>query len=718
MHSHAEANLAQAASRADARVFQSDPLARGVVGALLRLLMAATLAGVPRVCWSQSESEQQATGLDPVLVQGNYDQGIGSTESASSGAVTSLLIKNRPTLRPAEVLEFIPGMIVTQHSGEGKANQYFLRGFNLDHGTDFASFVDGMPVNMPSHAHGQGYTDLNWLIPELVSRISYRKGPYFAEEGDFASVGSARIGLVDTLPSGIASISVGQGGYLRALLARSVALANGNLLYALEAGRNNGPWESPDRLRRLNGVLRWSEGDAQHRQSITAMAYSSKWQATDQIPQRAVDAGLISRFGYIDSTDGGTTQRFSLSYALERRNTHGATQFNAFAIQSRFDLSSNFTYWLDDPINGDQFQQSERRKVLGANLKHSLNTPFAGHSSITTFGVQLRRDRLDPVGLYTSSAGSRTSVLQESQVSQISAAAFAENLTQWTGWLNSVLGLRADRVAFDVSSSIPQNSGKAQAALVSPKVSVIFGPWARTEFFANYGSGFHSNDARGAVASVSPRELIPIESVRPLVRSRGAELGARTEAIRGLQSSLAVWQLNLDSELVFVGDAGDTAPSRASRRTGIEWNNHYIARPWLLIDADLAMSRARYTEPDPSGQFIPGSIGTVVSLGVSLIDLGRWSGQFQVRHFGPRPLTEDNTQRSESTTLANLRIGYALRPDFRIALDVFNLFDRKASDIDYYYTSRLPGEPAAGIGDRHFHPVVPRTLRLTATATF
>jgi outer membrane receptor protein involved in Fe transport len=263
-----------------------------------------------------------------------------------------------------------------------------------------------------------------------------------------------------------------------------------------------------------------------------------------------------------------------------------------------------------------------------------------------------------------------------------------------------------------------KSGGKARAGLGSPKRSLIFGPWAKTEYFLNAGTGYHSNAARGATATLAPREGTPVDPVKPLVRSRGGELGIRTEAIPGLQSSLALWQLNLDSELVFSGDAGDTQASRASRRTGIEWNNHFIARPWLLLDADIAISRARYTEFDPAGAFIPGSIDTVVALGATVTEWGPWFGQFQMRYFGPRPLIEDNSQRSKATTLAYLRLGYKATPKLRLALDVFNLFDRKAIDIDYYYTSRLAGEPAAGVDDVHLHPVEPRRLRLTLTASF
>jgi hypothetical protein len=683
---------------------------------------AAQLADAPAV----SVAAQQ---LAPVLVQGNYLNSVGSTDAASAGTVSAKLIESRPTLRPAELLEFIPGVIVTQHSGDGKANQYFLRGFNLDHGTDFATFVDGMPVNMPTHAHGHGYSDLNWLIPELVERIRYRKGPYHAEEGDFASAGSARFGLFDVLPRGQASLTLGANGYRRGLLADSTAWAGADLLYAIELARNDGPWDNPEKFHRANGVLRLSFGDAASRQSITAMAYGAGWNATDQIPLRAVQSGTLGRFGTIDPSDGGRTARYSLSYRMDRTDRDGALRVDAFAIQSRLDLYSNFTYQLEHPadlgpalnpggIDGDQFEQAEVRRVFGLQASRSWNLALAGRETTHTVGVQVRHDRIDPVGLYATVERRRAATTQESRVRQTGAALWAESSTQWTPWLRSVVGLRADRFDFAMSSSIAANSGKARATLVSPKATLVFGPWARTEYFVNYGQGFHSNDARGATATVTPKEGLPTQPVTPLVRSRGAELGLRTEIVPGLQSSLALWRLDLDSELVFSGDAGDTEPSRASRRYGVEWNNHYAANPWLLLDADIAVSRSRYTDAEPSGPRIPGAIETVASIGATVHDHGRWSGPLQWRYFGPRALTEDGSRRSQGTTLTYLRVGYRFTQDVRVALDVFNLFDRGGNDIDYYYASRLRGEPPGGVEDLHFHPVEPRSVRLTLTAAF
>ena len=655
--------------------------------------------------------------LQPVTVIGNYDNAVGTSDAASQGVVTSNLINTRPALRTGELLEFVPGMIVSQHSGDGKANQYYLRGFNLDHGTDFATYVDEVPVNMRTHAHGQGYTDLNFLIPELVNRIEYKKGPYFADEGDFSSAGAAHIKLADQLPEGVASISLGSHGYQRAVLADSFAVGDGHLLYGLEVNRNNGPWDNPEDVKKYSGVLRYTGGTANDGYNLTAMAYHNQWSSTDQIPLRAVESGQIGRYGAIDNTDGGESSRYSLSYAMHTRNKDGSFEFNVYAIQSTLDLYSNFTYLLNNPLDGDQFNQNEHRKMAGFNLAKAWFTNVGGFDMQNKIGLQARYDDLSPVALYNTVARQRTSLIRSDEVKEVSAGIYAENSTQWLEKFRSVFGLRYDNYRFDVDSSIQGNSGKASDGITSPKLSLIFGPWAKTEYFVNYGSGFHSNDARGTTQTQLPSGGASTP-VTPLVKTRGSEVGLRTEIIPGLQSSLAIWQLNIDSELLFVGDAGETEPSRASKRHGIELNNHYIANDWLLFDLDLAASSARYTESDPVGNYIPGSVNKVASFGATVSNLGDWSGAFQLRYFGPRPLIEDNSVRSASTTIAYARVGYKINQKAKLSFDIFNLFNRQSSDIDYLYTSRLSGEAATGVDDIHFHPVEPRSARLTLIYNF
>lgn len=660
---------------------------------------------------------EESISLDNITVIGNYDNGVGTSDAASQGVVTRNLIESRPALRTGELLEFIPNLIVSQHSGNGKANQYYLRGFNLDHGTDFATFVDGVPVNMRTHAHGQGYTDLNFLIPELVSRIDYKKGPYFAEEGDFASAGAAHMQLLNRLPNGIASVTFGAYGYQRYLLANSSALADGNLLYGLEVNRNNGPWDNAENLKKLSGILRYSSGTQSDGFNITAMAYQNKWDATDQIPLRTVQSNAIDRFDTIDKTDGGESSRYSLSFARYQRDKESTFDFNVYALHSKLDLYSNFTYFLNNPTEGDQFNQNEHRTTMGFNVAKTWFTESFSLSMQNKIGLQTRYDDLSPVALFNTVATQRTSLIRSDEVKELSNGIFAENHTQWHEKFRSVLGLRYDQYHFDIDSSIAGNSGKEQDHITSPKLSLIFGPWAQTEFFINYGKGFHSNDARGTTQSALPNGD-PASPVTPLAASRGSEIGVRTEIIPNLQSSFALWQLNLDSELLYIGDAGETEPTRASKRKGVEWSNHYIANDWLLFDFDVALSQARYRQNDGSGKYIPGSLGRVISFGATFNNIDNWSGAIQIRHFGPRPLIEDNSVKSNSTTIAYARVGYQFNKKTKLTLDVFNLFNRKQSDIDYYYASRLNGEGIDGVEDKHFHPVEPINARLTLNYSF
>jgi len=619
-------------------------------------------------------------------------------------------------LRPGEMLEYVPGVIITQHSGDGKANQYFLRGFNLDHGTDFRTTVAGMPVNMPTHAHGQGYSDLNFLIPELVSRISYRKGPYFAEQGDFSSAGSANIDYYTELKQGIASVGVGGWGYARALAANSFELGAGHLLYGLEVLHNDGPWDNPENYRKLNGVLRYTQGSSADGFTVSGMAYQGKWNASDQIPQRAVDAGLISRFGAINPTDGGETERYSLS--LDRHKSLGNTdyQLNAYVIKSRLKLFSDFTFFLNDPVNGDQFLQFDDRTVLGINPNWTVTDQWGERQYINKFGLDLRHDNIN-VALQNTLARQILSTVRADKVGQTGLGLYFENTLQWTPTFRTVAGIREDFYFAKVDSDLAANSGSTNKHITSPKINFIFGPFNQTEFFLNYGQGFHSNDARGTTITLDPNTLTPAEKVPALVKTKGEEAGVRTEMVPGLQSSLSLWRLELASELVFAGDAGTTEASRPSLRRGIEWSNRYTPRPWLLLDVDLSASRANFTDSDPVGNYIPGAIDKVASVGLTLKDLGRWSLTGHMRYFGPRPLIEDNSQRSQSSINFSARASYRLDRRTKFHIDVLNLFNRQAADISYYYPSQLRGE-AGPVNDIHFHPAEPRNVRVSVVHYF
>jgi hypothetical protein len=655
--------------------------------------------------------------LEEIVVTAMRMPLVGAVSSASEGLVLPDQLENRPILRPAELLEAVPGLVVTQHSGDGKANQYFLRGFNLDHGTDFATAVDGIPVNLPTHAHGQGYTDLNFLIPELVDSIAYRKGTYYADEGNFAAAGAAHIEYKRRLEGPFVTVAAGENGYYRGVLGASPRVGPGDLLLAAEVFRNDGPWDVPQDYRKLGLLAKYSASGDRNAWNAEAMGYDGEWSSTDQVPLRAVQSGDIDRFGSVDPTTGGTTHRYSLSGGGWRQVGNGRVQAQAYAVDYSLQLVSNFTYALDRD-RGDQFEQYEDRRYYGGQLEYRTPSSHFDRPATMSVGLQIRHDDINPVALYRTEARQRHVTVREDDVRQSSYSVYASDEVQWTDWFRAELGLRYDDFHFDVASSLPENSGSARDSILSPKLALVFGPWAATEYFANIGRGFHSNDARGTTITVDPADGVsPAVAVDALVAALGYEVGLRTALIPGVQVAAALWRLELDSELVFSGDGGTTEPSRASEREGIEIGVFYAPLDWLILDADLAWTRARYTAPDPAGDRIPNAVERVASLGLSVNRDQGWFGGARVRHFGPAPLIEDGSARSNSTTIVSLEAGYHLAPRFSLVASVFNLLDAEHNDITYYYESQLPDE-AQPVMDYHFHPVEPRTLRLAATLQF
>ncbi|SDG44117.1 MULTISPECIES: TonB-dependent receptor [unclassified Duganella] len=654
--------------------------------------------------------------LQRVLVDGSRTNQLGVADAASAGTITQDELAARTVYRPGEVLEAVPGLVVSQHSGEGKANQFYLRGFNLDHGTDLRTSVDGMPVNQRSHAHGQGWTDLNFLIPELAVRLDYKKGPYSAEEGDFASAGTASVVYANRLLQGVASASAGQNGYGRALLADSIETQRGSLLYAVEALHNDGPFTNPDNYQKRNAVLRYSEGYANNGFNVSLMAYQADWNSTDQIPLRAVQDGQIGRNDAIDTTDGGKAHRYSLSGAWRRTAEDSSSKINAYIIANQLDLWSNFTYFMDDPEHGDQFAQPDKRVTSGLNASHSWHHHTETGNSDTTIGVQLQNDNIFN-GLLNTEARRTLSATRQDHIVESGAGLFIENSTRWYPALRTVAGMRVDGYRFDVRSDLAANSGKVNDHLLSPNLSVIYGPWQTAKVYANFGTGFHSNDARGATIAIDPKTGLVADKVTPLVRSRGMELGARTAWLPGLQTSLSLYRLDFDSELVYIGDAGATEAGPPSRRHGIEFSNYYKPLKWLSVDLDLAYARARSRGAVEEGRYIPGAIEGTGQLAVTVDDGGPYSASLKLRYFGPRPLIEDNSVRSRSSMTLNGRFGWKIRKDLALELEAFNITNRRDSAIDYYYASQLKGE-AAAVADIHFHPIESRSLRATLIKNF
>lgn len=647
---------------------------------------------------------------------------VGVASAGSEGAITAAQLAVRPVNRAAEVLETVPGMVISQHSGEGKANQYYLRGFNLDHGFDFGQTVAGIPVNMPTHAHAQGYADSNFLIPELVSGVQFRKGPYYAENGDFSSAGSANINYFNVLDRPVVTFTGGSFNYGRFLAAASPKVGRGNLLTAFEWERDNGPWVSPNNKDKFNGVVRYSQGDPRNGLSLTFLGFSNHWHSTDQIPQRAIDAGLITRFGFIEETDGGETARYAGVVDWQRSGANDSTRVTGFAQRYNVQLFHNFTYFLNDPDNGDQFEQFEERWTTGGKLTHRRLKRVRGMPTETLVGVDVRNDSVGgPLGLYRTVATSRISTVRADEADQTSVGFFGETEVEWGRKLRTTVGVRGDLYRWRVVSNNPLNSGSDASAIVNPKISTAFGPWGGTEFYANVGTGFHSNSALGILLNVDPVTGDSAAPAPAFARATGAELGMRTVAIRGLQTTITGWYLGFDSELIYVGDSGSTEEGPASRRSGIEITNYVYPNKWVALDLDLSFSRARFVGLPEGENFVPGALNRVISVGLGVnppagVAAGVF-GSIRLRHFGPRSLIEDNSERSRSTSILNGEVGYQLSPRARVRVDGFNLLDSKVSDIDYYFESRLRDEPAP-VMDRHFHAAIPRSARVALQVSF
>lgn len=659
--------------------------------------------------------------LDEVDVSGNAGgTSLGSSDAASAGSIDSTQIASQPLPRPAQVLENVPGLVVTQHSGDGKANQYFLRGYNLDHGTDFASHVDGVPVNMPSNAHGQGYTDLNFLIPELIDSIDYRKGPYYADNGDFAAAGSARIHYRDTLDHNLLQASTGSYGYNRLLAANSYSSSGPRLLTALELESDNGPWRTrPENLHKSNALLRLSGGDSGRGWSADGIAYNAHWDATDQIPLALIESGKLGRFDSLDPSDGGASSRGIISGEWHSRDDAGYATVSLYAEHYTLQLWSNFSFYELRPATGDQFEQEEQRNISGGSLVRGWNYSMLGHANTTEIGLQVRHDNID-VGLRDTQQRVPVAAVSQDSIGETAGAAYVQDTTWWSEHFHSLLGLRADCLALGNRASVtPANSGHASASLLSPKLSLVGGPWAKTEVYANAGRGFHSNDARGVLGHVDATTGNAAEPVPALVGANGAEVGFRSEAIPGLQSSLALWLLNSDSELVYVADAdiGSTQANAASRRFGVEWNNHWQPQNRnFRLDANLAWTHARYAGLQPNGEngnYIPNAVQAVGLLALTIPHAGAWEIGSVTRYIGAAPLTQDGSLRAPSAIVTHLQASRSVGKQLDFSLALLNVFDRRYNDIAYAQDYRLSPTNAVVPAGITVHPGEPREVRAT-----
>jgi TonB dependent receptor/TonB-dependent Receptor Plug Domain len=657
--------------------------------------------------------------LSEVVITAERRDLIGNASTASEGVVVNDELALTPAYRPGQMLETVPGLQVTSHSGEGKANQYLMRGYNLDHGTDLAVSVDGMPINSPTHAHGQGYADLNFMIPELATNIRYTKGTYYADQGDFSAVGSIHLSYLDRIPTE-ATVTIGSLGFQRVFSAGSLPIRGGDLLGALELQHYDGPWDSPDDQRKISTVLRYSNGDERNGMSLTGMFYHALWNATTDQPDRAVAAGLIGRFGTLDPSDGGKAQRASLSAQYHASLGEGLLDANAYTVNSQLTLWNDFTHFLVDPVNGDQEEQHENRVIVGGGVSYRL---AATANTELLSGAQVRYDINDVSRLPTRdrrvrvAADNPLSFSETDHVHLVNLSAYEQVTTHWTGWFRTVFGVREDYIHGIDSGTDPGSKG---ASIFQPKGSLIFTVAPTTEVYLSGGRGFHSDDLRGVTQATATGQA----GTLLIARQVGEELGLRQELLQGkITATLAVFNLDAASETTYNPDVGQDIAGPASRRYGYEVNLTYQALRWLEFYASYSGDHARFkTDFDDGtghiGRYLPNAPAATGSFNIYVKNLGPWSGGLEYRYLGREPLSADNVIQAGGYGECNGDARYGFGDHWTVGLGLYNILGSRANAAQFWYVDRLRGEPAGGVADVHMHPLEPRTVRLTLSKIF
>jgi outer membrane receptor protein involved in Fe transport len=641
---------------------------------------AMLVGGITVSCGSAMAAET----LEEVIVFGRGERLIGVAEAASEGAVGGADLSVRPLLRVAELLEVVPGLIAAQHSGSGKANQYFLRGFNLDHGTDFTTYIDDVPLNMRTHGHGQGYLDVNGLIPETIDRIDYRKGTYRADAGDFSMAGAAFMSTVKQIDSFVGA-ETGEYGWQRFAAGGTVPLGEGELTALGQWKTYDGPWEQPEDLEHESLWAKYSHPTSFGSLEASVSGYHAKWRPTEQIPEDLIGTDVCEdEFCSLDPTAVGETLRWIASFRLL------GDDWRATAYGQYYDwrMMSNPTYDF-------QIDQFDRRWIGGGRYERSFTINDA--LSLRA-GVEGRYDDIGNVGVAHTEAGNFLEYIGRHSVKESSAALYTEANWQPIERVRAFAGLRADYYDFEVRARMEDvPAGDADETLASPKLGLAFTATDQIELYANWGKGFHSNDARGIVA--------PEDPIKPLSAGRGKEVGARFEQ-GTFKISATYWWLDLDSELKFVGDSNSVEPGPATERRGYELTAFWRPTEWLALDAVWTKSHARYVD-NPDGPYVAGAVENAGEFGVALVQ-DRWEGGLRVRHLGEFPLVEDDSDRSDPETCVNVR--GAWKPgNFYLYAEVINVFDEKGKDMVYSYETNVPG--VGPLDGRVSRAEEPRTLR-------
>jgi len=705
--------------------------------------------------------------VSEVVVTASRVNLIGVAATASQGSVTQKELELRPVYRVGQLLEATPGLVVTIHSGEGKANQYLLRGFNLDHGTDIANFVDDMPINRPSNTHGQGYSDLNFELPEMAQGLDYTKGPYYASVGDFGAVASTHLKLANEIPDQL-SVTGGTLGVYNIFAGGTQRFSDDDrLVGGLYYGHVDGPFTPPEDFHKYAGEIRYSHGTANDGYSATVMYYKGNGLLTTDQPVTALQQGLIGRYGVLDPSDASSSERFSLSSHYATGGDGWNFNVSAYYIHSRMVLWNDFTHYLDDPVNGDQEEQDETRDTFGGQAALTLKQSFGEIDTSTVFGVQARHDAVwddrrhtkdrqvlnycsvenngalslseYPTGTTASVDGSvfytpaNRGNCQADLIHLLDLGGYVENTTHWTAWLRTIVGLRDEDYAADDTyegvTAIGLKDGdklEGNQSLLQPKGSLVVGPFYRTEVYLSAGRGFHSDDVRGVFGTV-PLEGIPGTAGRTplLAAANGYEVGVRTNVVPKLAIQVAIFQEDFKSELAYDADQGQDTASGPSRRQGIEFSAQYKPITWLEFNTDLAFSKARYQGDAATlasygitgGAFIANAPSFIGSFGI-LADHGPWFGGLQWRDLGPYPLTDGpQYPQDKGYSEFNADLGYRVNPHLTIEASGFNLLNSKADAAGYDYTYRLTPTSQAENGPT-YHPLEPISGQMKATWTF
>jgi outer membrane cobalamin receptor len=601
----------------------------------------------------------------------------------------------RPQGRPADVLRLVPGLVISQHQGGGKAEQYFLRGFDADHGTDVALFIDGLPVNFRSHAHGQGYADLHFLIPETVQRLDGFKGPYFVEFGDFATAGAFNFVLRDTVEENYAEAAGGSFGTQRYLTLLSPTRDALKTLVAIEYYRSDGPFTHPNGYERLNLLAKGTATIAENMDlAIWGSFYQADWHGSGEIPARAVRSGLIGRFDAIDPNEGGTTQRTNVNLDWRWRPTENQTlSAHAYATYYTLTLFNDFTFFLNDEQNGDMINQRDTRFMAGFDALYEHRSKPFDINLTSSAGFQYRIDT-PRVVLATAVQRHQLARTQDVSIQEQSFSPFVKFDIVPLSWLRFVTGARGDIFTYDVHSRVNTTeddmNGKVTQARPNVKANLVLGPWAQTEFYANFGTGYHSNDARAVVAD---------PNLTALPTARGYEFGVRSKIIPRTEFSLTYWVIDLDSELVFVGDEGTTEASGPSHRAGIEFATRVKLLDWLTFAGDVTWSRAEFD----TGGAVP--LAPRLTARADLTARLPWglSSSLGMRYLGDRYADEDRHQTARGYMIFDWTARYRYKW-LEAFVSIENLTNTEYREAQFFFTSRLPGEPATGVPDIHYTP--------------